>query len=910
MKKLISLLICIVAIYIVTTPKDLGAQALRVLLPVQGGTGISTSSPTDVGKCIKVLSDSPFKYELASCSGVGGDPTIIQVDGTPQSVGTPTLNFTGNSFAVTESPADTFSLRVSTSTLGLLASSISDFVSTVRTSISETIEGLTYTSGTGVLSLDSGYTIPTTTRAVNWDTAFGWGNHASQGYITDGNTNWDNSYNFVTQGQTVGTTTAGVVGQIPYWTGIRTLGTVATTSLTASGALSLSQPISVIGSSASALTCLTASGSQAGCLSTTDWTSFNGKVSSTSIDSLTELETLMSGINIIASTELDTETEFQNLVGGLNFITTNDTSAITPAMVFNTGLTDEYCLTYETTGSTWEWQTCGTGGVNSGLLGQVARYNANGTAVTGTSSIFIADNTNVGVGTTTPENRFVVGGAGATSTFVGAVTIGQGTNRQYGFGLSPLLDIVSVDTASDQPVVLITATSSSGANADIRFNSPNIDIEFVETDQIGPAGKFEWGIQNDKMNFNLRNGADNSFVPGMAFTPLTGRLGFAVGIGTEYNSPGAMLSVVATSSKEAFNITSSASHLTGTEVGDLFAIGNSGIVSIGSSSPTTGKLTVLQTGNSTIMNLSQANSATTDYVRLESSASSAGNNPCIGWYNTAGAVNNAKLCSTNGSGFTNSAMTFSVANASKVLQERMRIDVNGFVGIGSTTPGFMLTVTGTSSLATTTQASSTIGTLTVSGNTVLASASSTNLFATLGTFTNLVVNTLSTFLNVTITGLLDVGGGVLEIPNGTAPVIDSIGEIGLDSTDDQLIMADGGGTARVFGTDEFRVVSLTMASSSLQFDSGDLLAVLGNKDGLEITQFRCYVVGGTSKVVNLTDGTNDTETITCGTTMTSDTDVATNDTFTADEIGSLEMGATTGTVNYLHFEAWARITRE
>lgn len=192
MKKLISLLICIVAIYIVTTPKDLGAQALRVLLPVQGGTGISTSSPTDVGKCIKVLSDSPFKYELASCGGLGSDPTIIQVDGTPQSVGTPTLNFTGNSFSLTESPADTFSLRVSTSTLGLLASSISDFVSTVRTSISETIEGLTYTSGTGVLSLDSGYTIPTTTRATNWDTAFSWGNHASQGYITDGNTLFSN----------------------------------------------------------------------------------------------------------------------------------------------------------------------------------------------------------------------------------------------------------------------------------------------------------------------------------------------------------------------------------------------------------------------------------------------------------------------------------------------------------------------------------------------------------------------------------------------------------------------------------------------------------------------------------------------------------------------------------------------
>ena len=32
----------------------------------------------------------------------------------------------------------------------------------------------------------------------NWNTAYGWGNHASAGYITDGNTNWNNSYGFIT----------------------------------------------------------------------------------------------------------------------------------------------------------------------------------------------------------------------------------------------------------------------------------------------------------------------------------------------------------------------------------------------------------------------------------------------------------------------------------------------------------------------------------------------------------------------------------------------------------------------------------------------------------------------------------------------------------------------------------------
>jgi hypothetical protein len=40
------------------------------------------------------------------------------------------------------------------------------------------------TSGTLALSYTSGYSIPTTTKQSNWDTAYGWGNHASAGYLT------------------------------------------------------------------------------------------------------------------------------------------------------------------------------------------------------------------------------------------------------------------------------------------------------------------------------------------------------------------------------------------------------------------------------------------------------------------------------------------------------------------------------------------------------------------------------------------------------------------------------------------------------------------------------------------------------------------------------------------------------
>lgn len=39
------------------------------------------------------------------------------------------------------------------------------------------------TSGTFAVTLQSGYSIPTTSKQTNWDTAYSWGNHASAGYL-------------------------------------------------------------------------------------------------------------------------------------------------------------------------------------------------------------------------------------------------------------------------------------------------------------------------------------------------------------------------------------------------------------------------------------------------------------------------------------------------------------------------------------------------------------------------------------------------------------------------------------------------------------------------------------------------------------------------------------------------------
>lgn len=48
-----------------------------------------------------------------------------------------------------------------------------------------TVSGSPITSsGTLALSYTAGYSIPTTASQANWDTAYGWGNHASAGYLT------------------------------------------------------------------------------------------------------------------------------------------------------------------------------------------------------------------------------------------------------------------------------------------------------------------------------------------------------------------------------------------------------------------------------------------------------------------------------------------------------------------------------------------------------------------------------------------------------------------------------------------------------------------------------------------------------------------------------------------------------
>ena len=126
-----------------------------------------------------------------------------------------------------------------------------------RAAFSETVTGLDYNSTTGVLSTTTGYGIPTTIKQSNWDDAYTW--------VAAFPTQTGNSGKFLTTD-----------GSVLSWAA-NPLGTVTSVGLSSStsGVTIGSSPITTSGTIT--LSIATASGSQDGLLSSSDWTTFNNK---------------------------------------------------------------------------------------------------------------------------------------------------------------------------------------------------------------------------------------------------------------------------------------------------------------------------------------------------------------------------------------------------------------------------------------------------------------------------------------------------------------------------------------------------------------------------------------------------------------------------------------------------------
>jgi hypothetical protein len=83
---------------------------------------------------------------------------------------------------------------------------------------------------------------------------------------------------------------------------------------------------------------------------------------------------------------------------------------------------------------------------------------------------------------------------------------------------SAVLLIVASNKDYNQPALRIDQKGTGGGAASIKINDSNPDIEFVETDQTAPAGRFEIAVAFDKLQINGRNGSNSGFEPIVVFT--------------------------------------------------------------------------------------------------------------------------------------------------------------------------------------------------------------------------------------------------------------------------------------------------------------------------------------------------------------------------------------------------------
>lgn len=164
------------------------------------------------------------------------------------------------------------------------------------------------------------------------------------------------------------------------------------------------------------------------------------------------------------------------------------------------------------------------------------------------------------------------------------------------------------------------------------------------------------------------------------------------------------------------------------------------------------------------------------------------------------------------------------------------------------------------------------------------------------------------------TGVFDFGGATsFEIVNGTAPTVDAIGEFALDTTDNQFIIATStNATYPAVFPAKVKLWGATVASTSVDFVSGGRIWLPPQRDGFTVKEIHCAVDAGTSVVIGISNsgGTTDSETVTCDADGASDTDITTNQTYTAGSFNSLEIGTITGSVDYVTFSVWGTYTRE
>lgn len=391
--------------------------ASPVYRPYQGGTG--TSSAPTYGQMLVGTSGGVYQLQATSTLGITASETYL---GTVTQVNT-TYPLQGGPITDT----GTLTIAFGTTTANSW-NQLQTFTYASTTAISGT--NSTFTSFVGALTGNA----DTATALASDPTDCGAGDFAIS-IAANGNLTCDTPAGGSGIG-TVSTSSAPTKGNLAYWTSTgawpETLGTVATTSLTASAPIALSNAISVIGSSASAISCATADTDTTGCLSDTDWDTFNNKQATISAAWPITLTGAAVGFGGVSTTTAQTWSAKQTFtyasttaISGTNSTFTSFVGALTGNASTATSLASnggncnagEYALGVDASGAV-ESCTDATTEINSVING------AGGTNLTCSGQTCNVDDPfSITKGTFTYASTTAISGTNATFTsFVGALT--------------------------------------------------------------------------------------------------------------------------------------------------------------------------------------------------------------------------------------------------------------------------------------------------------------------------------------------------------------------------------------------------------------------------------------------------------------------------------------------------------
>lgn len=349
MKEIKPFIISIIIIVGLFFAIDARAQ-VRIFTPSQGGTGLGSATAGDVSKCLTVLDDSPFAYAFATCGSGGGIQwPFTKLSSNEQATST-IMSWLGGQTSASSTFTGAVTIVPMTSAIlltgagGLVAeytgaTCTNQFVRILSALGAATCETVDISSDT---NLTAGIGITLTGDDLSIDT--------SQNIATLSNLT---SNGFVK--------TSGGVGTLSVDT------TTYESGLTAGDGLTRT---------ANDFDCDTASGSVFGCLSSTDWTTFNNKLGAM---------TFAWPFTLQAGGEQATTTVME-FVGGLLSNATSTFSATTSMSALNFNATDVAVSNSESVG--------GVLNVNRGtdLGAGIVAYNNTG-AGGGRLGSFVCDNT-------------------------------------------------------------------------------------------------------------------------------------------------------------------------------------------------------------------------------------------------------------------------------------------------------------------------------------------------------------------------------------------------------------------------------------------------------------------------------------------------------------------------------------